>query len=246
MYQCLVCEEWIHESCTSFDASVLRAGDFDGMICHACLQAPGAGVLRTYAGAAGWMLPTAGGPEVWDGVSVQKKGDVCLYGAADAAADAAAPASPPHSPPAKKSRKDACRAPASPHPAVVSPMKRHDVFLAPSFRARLCRCSDCAPTWATYPYVYDEEETYDPPADADDAASATSGSSTYDRAVAALGHLPRPQMLESLRAYQGLRDALYEHLRPFAERHELVSEEAVRAFFREQEAQRQSPTKASR
>ena len=43
-------------------------------------------------------------------------------------------------------------------------------------------------------------------------------------------------MIESVYAYQNLRNALFEHLRPYAESHKPVSEEAVRDFFREHAA----------
>ena len=77
----------------------------------------------------------------------------------------------------------------------------------------------------------------------DDTNSNASTSSSYDRAVAALSHLPRMQMIESLHAYQNLRDALFDHLRPYAENHELVSEETVRAFFEQHLASRRERTK---
>ena len=133
------------------------------------------------------------------------------------------------------------------HPAVVSRREqrsddRVDVFLTEDFRERVCRCDACRKRWEALPFVVEEEESYDPPmdpeaeADADETASGTSTASTYDRALAALGQLPRDRMINSLHAYQGLRDALYEHLRPFATSHEPVSAEDVRAFFRDYEA----------
>ncbi|KAN0065110.1 hypothetical protein ACQY0O_001607 [Thecaphora frezii] len=83
------------------------------------------------------------------------------------------------------------------------------------------------------------EATYSPPSDHDnslraddDAASVTS--STYDLGMAALRSMPREKMLDSLQAYNKFRDALWEHLRPFASSGKAVSEEDVRAFFRNQ------------
>lgn len=245
MFQCLVCEEWLHESCTVLGTDAVLAPDsFDGVICDACMRAPAAQLLRQYAGTRGWMLLARDGPPEWDGQDAEVRGSWKVYGAgvpdADAGASEEAEVTVERSDdgPLAKRPRSACRAPRSEHPCVAQPTARLDVFLAPDFRQRLCRCAACRVAWRVYPYVYEEETTYVPPVEADDAASSTS--SSYDRAVAALGQLPRPQMLESLRAYQGLRDALYEHLRPFAERGELVSEEAVRAFFREHQARPRS------
>ncbi|WFC96624.1 RING-type E3 ubiquitin transferase [Malassezia brasiliensis] len=248
MYQCLVCEEWYHESCTSLGTRrILSADMFEHLVCDACVQHPDARLLRIYAGAQHWMLLASEGPDAWDGVSTEVHGDWKLYGRASSAstdpetvrASNAAPAAPPASDvaPLGKRARASCTSPTEIHPSVRRPKARTDVFLDAAFRQRLCDCADCEAAWrAQYPYVYEEETTYEPPTEMDDAASTTS--STYDRAVAALGQLPRVQMLESLRAYEQLRNALYEHLRPYAERHEPVDEEAVRAFFREHKARR--------
>ncbi len=66
MFQCIVCEEWLHESCTSLRPSsstttpeaeppLIDHDLFDLMICDACVRKPGNDVLRRYAGAKGWM-----------------------------------------------------------------------------------------------------------------------------------------------------------------------------------------------
>ena len=112
---------------------------------------------------------------------------------------------------------------------------RYDIFLSEDFRDRICRCSDCLPRWAHLPHVLDAEETYAPPSDPhasireDDAASVSS--STYDLGMAALRSMPREKMINSLHAYSKFRDALWEHLKPFAGTGKMVREEDVRAFF---------------
>lgn len=112
---------------------------------------------------------------------------------------------------------------------------RYDIFLSEDFRERICRCSACLPQWAHLPHVLDAEETYAPPSDPhasgreDDAASITS--STYDLGMAALRSMPREKMINSLHAYSKFRDALWEHLKPFAGTGKMVREEDVRAFF---------------
>ncbi|WFD03438.1 RING-type E3 ubiquitin transferase [Malassezia obtusa] len=209
MYQCLVCEEWYHESCTALKEVRALPENFDGLICDACVQSPAAELLREYAGTRGWMLLAKDGPDVWDGLAAEAHGAWKLYGRGGDEGRGASDEGASESRPAKRAR--TCVAPDAVHPSVAHPHARTDVFLGDTFRARLCRCDACRARWAAYPYVYDEERTYEPPTDGDEVSSA---SSTYERAVAALGQLPRVQMLESLRAYQGLRDALYDHLRP--------------------------------
>ncbi|PWZ00218.1 hypothetical protein BCV70DRAFT_200367 [Testicularia cyperi] len=118
-------------------------------------------------------------------------------------------------------------------------LQRYDIFLADDFRARICRCSSCLPRWEGLPHVLDAEETYAPPSDPnaslrnddddDDAASITS--STYDLGMAALRSMPREKMINSLHAYSKFRDALWEHLKPFAGSGKMVTEQDVRAFF---------------
>lgn len=224
MFQCLVCEEWLHESCTSLvqnNHRMLNQSQFDTIICDACVRAKEADLLRSYIGQRGWMvvLPPSDA-ESWRLLEPQ---DI-------------------HTTKRTRLDPDSCKCPAI-HAEVkrlLSTPHRMDVFLAPNFRDTLCRCAQCTTAWQRYPYVLDEEETYEPPELQDDTTSATSTSSTYDRAVAALKQLPRTQMIESLYAYQSLRDALFEHLRPYAESHEPVSEETVRAFFREQTAAREA------
>ncbi|EPQ26951.1 uncharacterized protein PFL1_05586 [Pseudozyma flocculosa PF-1] len=120
----------------------------------------------------------------------------------------------------------------------AGPQQRYDIFLAEDFRERICRCADCLAAWDSLPFVLEAEATYAPPSDHegslraadDDAASVTS--STYDLGMAALRTMPREKMLNSLQAYATFRDALWEHLRPFAGSGKAVSEEDVRAFFR--------------
>jgi len=113
--------------------------------------------------------------------------------------------------------------------------QRYDIFLSEDFRDRICRCSTCLPQWEHLSHVLDTEETYAPPSDPqasvrdDDAASITS--STYDLGMAALRSMPREKMINSLHAYSKFRDALWEHLKPFAGTGKVVREEDVRAFF---------------
>ncbi|WFD34643.1 RING-type E3 ubiquitin transferase [Malassezia cuniculi] len=159
MYQCLVCEDWLHESCTH--RGLIKQSEFDCMICDACVSKPENAVLRDYAGAPGWMVLAQ--------EAEKPEGSLSVIGSEK-------PDAPVH--PVRRE----FNAP------------RLDLYLRPDFRNGICRCETCVPRWAGLVFVADEEETYDPPDDLDDYASGTSGSSSYDRALAVLGHLPRDHM----------------------------------------------------
>jgi E3 ubiquitin-protein ligase UBR7 len=139
---------------------------------------------------------------------------------------------------------DVCTAP--PLPLFASFEPRLDVFLSEGFRDRICRCTTCGPEWKHLPFVLATEETYSPPrsqsssqlGDGQSDAGASHTSSTYDLGMAALNQLPREQMMESLQAYNKMRDALFDHLRPFAEQGKVVDAESVREFFRKQKKAR--------
>lgn len=49
--------------------------------------------------------------------------------------------------------------------------------------------------------------------------------------MAALSKLPREKALQSLRAYEAMRDDLFGHLRQFAASGEAVSKEDIKNFF---------------
>lgn len=98
----------------------------------------------------------------------------------------------------------------------------------------------CIAAMSAFPYILEAEETYSPPQsvqDNDEAISeggASQTSSSYDLGLAALQRLPRAQMMESLGQYNKMRDALFKHLRPFAESGRVVDGESLREFFRKQ------------
>ena len=92
----------------------------------------------------------------------------------------------------------------------------------------------CAPSFDLRPYLLDTpEETYSPPPDPD------AGLSLEALGMRALMRLPRAQAIDSLRAFNEMRDGLMEYLRPFATEGRVVGEADVRAFFEEKERQRE-------
>ncbi|MCO5556100.1 hypothetical protein L7F22_009644 [Adiantum nelumboides] len=137
---------------------------------------------------------------------------------------------------------DICTEPDLPLFVQEQNLARLDVFLTESFRDRICKCKRCEPDWLHLPFILAPEETYSPPQsqveddglDARSEAGGSQTSSTYDLGLAALNKLPRERMMESLQAYNKMRDALFDHLRPFADQGKVVDAESVREFFRKQ------------
>ncbi|PWN91413.1 hypothetical protein FA10DRAFT_300027 [Acaromyces ingoldii] len=299
MFQCLVCEDWLHESCTSLRPTLSRPGDgredqaadgplldhdsFDLFICDTCVRKPECTVLRDYIGARGWAvcLPTNANelPKEWDGLPARdvvaavagwempyrimglndgnasvpdtsSMGDAAEGESAskpDRMGDHAEAATGSKRPAisededllaSKRARLGDCIRPEG----LKNLQGRLDVFLEEQFRARICRCSECLPKFAAIPFVLEAEDTYNPPqsqavseiGDHESEGGASQTSSTYDLGLAALNRLPREQMINSLEAYNHLRDALFQHLRPFAAEGRVVDEESVRDFFRKQ------------
>ncbi|KAG9026356.1 hypothetical protein FRB95_008920 [Tulasnella sp. JGI-2019a] len=100
-----------------------------------------------------------------------------------------------------------------------------DIFLSEGWRERWCRCDQCLPVLQAFPYLLEEEETYVPPEDPD------SKKSLEELGLRALQTLPRDKALDSIRAFNEMRDDLLAYLRPFAQEGKVVSETDVTAFF---------------
>jgi len=100
-----------------------------------------------------------------------------------------------------------------------------DLFLSDGWRERWCRCDNCLLQLQKYPWLLEEEETYTPPEDPD------SKMSLEELGLRALSSLPRDKALDSIRAFNEMRDNLLNYLRPFAQEGKVVSEQDVAAFF---------------
>ncbi|CAE6378074.1 unnamed protein product [Rhizoctonia solani] len=100
-----------------------------------------------------------------------------------------------------------------------------DVFLSVGWRERWCRCETCYPSLLKRPFLLEEEETYEPPQDPD------AGLSLEELGMRALATLPHERALDSIRAYNAMRDDLMLYLRPFAASGREVREEDITAFF---------------
>ncbi|KAF9240047.1 hypothetical protein BU15DRAFT_87777 [Melanogaster broomeanus] len=93
------------------------------------------------------------------------------------------------------------------------------------WRQRWCRCDQCLPSLIEHPYLFDEEDIYEPPEDPD------SGISLEELGLRALQRLPRDRAIDGIRAFNDMRDGLMEYLRPFAQEGKIVEEADVNRFF---------------
>ncbi|KIP09329.1 hypothetical protein PHLGIDRAFT_29070 [Phlebiopsis gigantea 11061_1 CR5-6] len=100
-----------------------------------------------------------------------------------------------------------------------------DVFLVGDWRKRWCRCKECLSSLQNHSYLLEEEETYEPPEDPD------SNLSLEELGLRALQRLPREHTINSIHAFNQMRDQLMSHLRPFAEQDKEVTETDIRVFF---------------
>ncbi|KZP23381.1 hypothetical protein FIBSPDRAFT_786274 [Athelia psychrophila] len=237
---------------------LIRDDEYDAFVCGSCVtRVP---VLRRYAGTPGvrivvrdsdtaiWRVEGAPESES-EPVEVGDEADVATGSKRTRAEDGAdesdakrARVSPSLITDPKATPTSPCLAP-PPNPLATDIMTRHangdpsrgagDIFLADGWRERWCRCSSCAPSFDFRSYLLSTpEETYTPPPDPD------AGLSLEALGMRALMGLPRAQAIDSLRAFNEMRDGLMDYLRPFAAEGRVVGEEDVRAFFEEKERQR--------
>ncbi|KAJ1305603.1 hypothetical protein OPQ81_000600 [Rhizoctonia solani] len=108
---------------------------------------------------------------------------------------------------------------------LTDPSAYGDVFLSAGWRERWCRCETCYPSLLSHTFLLEEEETYEPPQDPD------AGLSLEELGMRALATLPHERALDSIRAYNAMRDDLMLYLRPFADSGREVREEDITAFF---------------
>ncbi|KXN82937.1 Protein mlo2 [Leucoagaricus sp. SymC.cos] len=120
-----------------------------------------------------------------------------------------------------------------------------DIFFKEGFRDRWCRCTACLPSLQVYPYLLEEEDTYEPPEDPDSGEFAFllhwrsysqetllfEGLSLEELGMRALERIPRDRAIDGIHAFQEMRDDLMNFLRPFAQEGKVVNESDVRGFF---------------
>jgi E3 ubiquitin-protein ligase UBR7 len=123
------------------------------------------------------------------------------------------------------SSQKACLAPAA-HPIAqaifaqsgAQTLGAGDIFLSGDWRKRWCFCDSCSSELRKHPYLFEEEETYEPPEDPDSSEfqssidagwvnNGTSGLSLEELGLRALERLPRDRALDGIRAFNTMRYA---------------------------------------
>ncbi|ODV92226.1 hypothetical protein CANCADRAFT_55942 [Tortispora caseinolytica NRRL Y-17796] len=98
------------------------------------------------------------------------------------------------------------------------------LLLRHGYRDNLCRCAKCLPFLERHPVLLEEEITYEPPEDDDE-------SSVYEAGMRALAGLPHVSAMETLNAYNTLKNRISDFLLPFAEQGKVVTSEDITQFF---------------
>ncbi|KAF8554501.1 hypothetical protein OG21DRAFT_1597299 [Imleria badia] len=229
---------------------LLSADDYDSFMCAGCVsKVP---ILRRYAGTQGaimvvrdgeqgsWQRLDGNSPEKAQGTSNEPSLDVTDPQPVTIKRPRSRSSSQDNEPEAKRTRvsmSPPCLAPVVNHIAQAifdnkmsgsessSPEGTGDIFLTEGFRQRWCRCERCLPSLQAHPYLFEEEDTYEPPEDPD------SGLSLEELGARALERLPRDRALDGIHAFNDMRDNLLEYLRPFAQQGKIVEEADVTQFF---------------
>jgi E3 ubiquitin-protein ligase UBR7 len=100
----------------------------------------------------------------------------------------------------RKQKQQHCAAPKTSH---VDTIASPTVFLVDDFRAKWCRCAECLGSFASLPFLLEEEEAYEPPEDADPPRSV------FDPIdIDALNRLPRERVINGLLAWNNMKYVL--------------------------------------
>ncbi|EUC58458.1 metaphase-anaphase transition protein (Mlo2), putative [Rhizoctonia solani AG-3 Rhs1AP] len=230
-------------SSTSLPPALLPGDTYETLVCGTCVRK--IPTLKRYAGTKGvrMVVPSQDGFKIigedWeeqvnvDGEEEEGKGAGTKRRASGTGEDEQASKRPraDESIPASTSSTtipNRCTAPpinAQAQTILADPTAYGDVFLSEGWRERWCRCETCYPSILKHPFLLEEEEIYEPPQDPD------AGLSLEELGMRALATLPHERALDSIRAYNAMRDDLMLYLRPFADSGREVREEDITAFF---------------
>ncbi|KTW29406.1 hypothetical protein T552_01358 [Pneumocystis carinii B80] len=227
MFQCLLCEDWFHDECIGME-NIKNSDDYDLFICRSCVKKES--WLKRYLYVKGFACNKK------KEVSYQNERESILNTVSDANEEISVLNSDknmkrklddeeslemsPKKVKTENNNEQSCSWAILP----MGPEEDISLFLTNDFRLGICHCVQCLALMAKNPVLLAEEETYEPPEDSD-------GESLIDAGVRALNSLPRVQVIESIIAYNYMKNALSKFLRPYAEEGKVVTEDAIREFF---------------
>ncbi|ODQ81957.1 hypothetical protein BABINDRAFT_45969 [Babjeviella inositovora NRRL Y-12698] len=121
-------------------------------------------------------------------------------------------------------------------PVSLEPMSKkrkvdgpYSLFFDDAFKARLSQLKDSSDVSSfveDHPFLVSDDPVYEPPPDISDDEG-----SIYDMGSKMLNSMPREQAIESIQAYESIKDKLKDFFKPFAEGGKVVTEDEVRSFF---------------
>ncbi|BFZ58054.1 hypothetical protein PYCC9005_005112 [Savitreella phatthalungensis] len=209
MYQCINCEDWFHDRCIAKEEMLPEEEQFDEFLCRSCTET--SPWLRRYRSD--------------DKISATGE---------------------PYEPLTKRIRSEICCRWAQ----LQDEEGSRSLFLREGWRQHICSCEDCMEKRiAEKTFLLQEEEVWDPPEDVSIAgsdseehssnaqrgstvsASAATSSSAQRALEDTLSRMPRDRAIDSLLAFNSLKDHITACLRPLAERGEIVTADHVRTFF---------------
>ncbi|KAK9456891.1 hypothetical protein V1511DRAFT_495589 [Dipodascopsis uninucleata] len=110
-------------------------------------------------------------------------------------------------------------------PPAISISENFSLFLVEGWREKICHCKGCMKIYDQFPMLDKEEMVYEPPKDDDET------SSLLDAGTKALNSMPHLSTMESIYAYNKIKERLSMFLKPFADEGKIVTEQDVKTFF---------------
>ncbi|OLL23894.1 Protein mlo2 [Neolecta irregularis DAH-3] len=209
MFQCLLCEDWFHDTCLS---DVPNHESFEWMVCKSCFE--GFPYLARYQ-ASTWSrepIPddsTVENTDLLDSNSGKRQAQDELTA------------------PSKKIKiyNNGDRGDCTWKRLPLAQNSHANLYLPSNFRDFLCSCVECKRILARYPMIEKEEETYQPPIDQSDNGSL------LDAGTRALDSMDRSKAYHGLAAFTQLKGKLKDFFREFARTGQVVTKDDVDGFF---------------
>ena len=210
MYQCVLCEDWFHDTCIANEETLPHEDLFNEYICRKCTKQEA------------WLLKYETRSDV--AISTDDRKPIASEQASDGKRKATddldkRPSKRPNS------AHENCSWASLPE---LPDDKDRSLFLLDDFRDKLCRCENCQARMAHLPALLAEEDVYEPPTDSDLSGDETN---TEDVLQSVLNSMPREKAIEGVLALGSLKQQIMSYLRPLAERGEIVTKEHVEQFF---------------
>ncbi|KAL1921326.1 uncharacterized protein VTP21DRAFT_11042 [Calcarisporiella thermophila] len=245
MYQCIVCEDWYHDSCIG---EMPPSDDFDDYICRTCTEEHP--FLRRYHNSRfirGRSLP-GGKVNQLEGISfnvdgevkaTSEKGEQCdIHGVKKEEASVENEKHTNSELVDEVGSRKRCNNEEETYSIKKAKLQnkcqlgnddsgRVDLFLKEGWRSTLCQCDECKILYKrqNIEFLLGEEQTYEPELDKD------RGVSLLEAGMNQLSRMDRIQAIEGAIAYNKLRDQLRTFLRPFVESGKTVTSEDIQGFF---------------